>query len=123
MPLPLTQARTATNSSDTSPRCVPALTGRSDAIGVAIPYGIDDLLANRGSVFVGVSHDTAAFAAHSIAGWWKRHGADRYRRGRQLLVLADTGGSNNCRTSAWKTELQRCPPRTIRLLQCESIVA
>jgi len=36
---------------------------RSDAIGVAIPYGIYDLLANRGSVFVGVSHDTAAFAA------------------------------------------------------------
>jgi hypothetical protein len=79
---------------------------RSDAIGVAIPYGIYDLLANRGSVFVGVSHDTAAFAAHSIAGWWKRDGADRYRRRRQLLILADTGGSNSCRTGAWKTELQ-----------------
>jgi len=79
---------------------------RSDAIGVAIPYGIYDLLANRGSVFVGVSHDTAAFAAHSIAGWWKRDGADRYRRGRQLLILADTGGSNSCRAGAWKTELQ-----------------
>ena len=79
---------------------------RSDAIGVAIPYGIYDLLANRGSVFVGVSHDTAAFAAHSIAGWWKRDGADRYHRRRQLLILADTGGSNSCRTGAWKTELQ-----------------
>jgi Rhodopirellula transposase DDE domain len=79
---------------------------RSDAIGVAIPYGIYDLLANRGSVFVGVSHDTAAFAAHSIAGWWKRDGANRYYRGRQLLILADTGGSNSCRTGAWKTELQ-----------------
>jgi hypothetical protein len=51
---------------------------RSDAIGVAIPYGIYDLLANRGSVFVGVSHDTAAFAVHSIAGWWKRDGGDRW---------------------------------------------
>jgi hypothetical protein len=68
---------------------------RSDAIGVAIPYGIYDLLANRGSVFVGVSYDTAAFAAHSIAGWWKRDGADRYHRRRQLLILADTGGSNS----------------------------
>ncbi len=78
-----------------------------DAIGVAIPYTASTtLLANRGSVFVGVSHDTAAFAAHSIAGWWKRDGADRYRRGRQLLILADTGGSNSCRTGAWKTELQ-----------------
>jgi Rhodopirellula transposase DDE domain len=79
---------------------------RSDAIGVAIPYGIYDLLANRGSLFVGVSHDTAAFAAHSIADWWKRDGADRYHRRRQLLILADTGGSNSCRASAWKTELQ-----------------
>ena len=78
---------------------------RSDAIGVAIPYGIYDLLANRGSVFLGVSHDTAAFAVHSIAGWWKRDGGDRYYRRRQLLILADTGGSNSCRTSAWKTEL------------------
>jgi len=75
---------------------------RSDAIGVAIPYGIYDLLANRGSVFVGVSHDTAAFAAHSIASWWKRDGPDRYHRRRQLLILADTGGSNSCRISAWK---------------------
>lgn len=40
---------------------------RSDAIGVAIPYGIYDLLANRGAVFVGVSRDTPCFAAHSIA--------------------------------------------------------
>ena len=79
---------------------------RSDAIGIAIPYGIYDLLANRGLVFVGVSHDTAAFAAHSIAGWWKRDGADRYHRRRQLLILADTGGSNSCHTGAWKTELQ-----------------
>jgi Rhodopirellula transposase DDE domain len=79
---------------------------RSDAIGVAIPYGIYDLLANRGCVFVGISHDTAAFAAHSIAAWWQRQGATRYRRGRQLLILADTGGSNSCRTGAWKTELQ-----------------
>ena len=30
---------------------------RTDSIGIAIPYGIYDLLANRGSIFVGVSHD------------------------------------------------------------------
>jgi len=79
---------------------------RSDAIGVAIPYGIYDLTANRGAVFGGVSHDTAAFAVHSIAGWWQREGATRYRHGRKLLLLADTGGSNSCRTGAWKTQLQ-----------------
>ncbi len=79
---------------------------RSDSTGVAIPYGIYDLLANRGSVFVGVSHDTPAFAAHSISGWWEQEGADRYPRSRKLLILADTGGSNGCRCYAWKTELQ-----------------
>jgi hypothetical protein len=79
---------------------------RSLATGIAIPYGIYDLLANRGSVFVGVSHDTPAFAAHSIAGWWQKEGARRYRQARKLLILADSGGSNSCRCRAWKTEIQ-----------------
>jgi hypothetical protein len=79
---------------------------RSDAIGVAIPYGIYDPLANRGAVFVGVSHDTPCFAAHSIAQWWRREGVDRYARAGKLLILADSGGSNGCRCWAWKTNLQ-----------------
>jgi Rhodopirellula transposase DDE domain len=85
---------------------------RSDAIGVAIPYGVYDLLANRGSIFVGVSHDTPAFAVRSITRWWEREGQVRYRRARQLLILADSGGSNGCRCHAWKTELQSrlCDP-------------
>jgi Rhodopirellula transposase DDE domain len=91
---------------DRSPVLVNDHDFRSDSTGVAIPYGVYDLLANRGSVFLGVSHDTSAFAVHSIAGWWKREGAVRYRRARQLLILADTGGSNSCRRHAWKTELQ-----------------
>jgi hypothetical protein len=33
---------------------------RSDADGMAIPYGIYDTQANRGAVFVGTSHDTPA---------------------------------------------------------------
>jgi hypothetical protein len=79
---------------------------RSDATGVAIPYGIYDLLANRGSVVVGVSHETAAFAAHAISQWWITEAVDRYPQSRQLLILSDTGGSNGCRCRAWKTELQ-----------------
>ncbi len=78
----------------------------SDSIGGAIPYGIYDLLANRGAVFVGVSHDTPCFAAHSIAPWWSREGAARYAHARRLLILADHGGSNGCRCWAWKTNLQ-----------------
>lgn len=91
---------------DREPRLVNDHDFRSDSTGVAIPYGIYDLLANRGSVVVGVSHDTSAFAAHAIAQWWRDEGALRYRRCRQLLILSDTGGSNGYRCRAWKTELQ-----------------
>jgi hypothetical protein len=79
---------------------------RTDSSGVAIPYGIYDLHENRGALVVGVSHDTPAFAAHAIAHWWQQEGAQCYSGSRQLLILADTGGSNGCRCYAWKTELQ-----------------
>ena len=36
---------------------------RSDALGMAIPYGIYDVQANRGILFIGMSHDTPEFAA------------------------------------------------------------
>ena len=39
---------------------------RSQAKGMAIPYGIYDLHANRGTVVVGTSHDTPAFAVEAI---------------------------------------------------------
>ena len=86
---------------------------RSDAIGVAIPYGIYDLLAHRGAVFVGVSHDTPCLAAPSIAPWWRLEGVERYVRAAQLLILADTGGSKGCRCRAWKTNP---PGPTLQLL-------
>ena len=79
---------------------------RSDASGVGISYGIYDPPNNRGTVCVGVSHDTPAFAAHSIATWWKREGSHCYGRTPELLVLADSGGSNSCNSWAWKIELQ-----------------
>lgn len=79
---------------------------RTDSIGVAIPYGIYDVHENRGTLVVGVSHDTSAFAAHAIAHWWQQEGSRRYSGSRQLLILADTGGSNSCRCHAWKTEVR-----------------
>jgi hypothetical protein len=79
---------------------------RSDASGVGISYGIYDTPNNRGTVCIGISHDTPAFAAHSIATWWKREGSRRHDRAPKLLVLADSGGSNGCSSWAWKTEIQ-----------------
>lgn len=79
---------------------------RSMAKGIAIPYGIYDLRANRGTVYVGTSYETSQFAVECIAKWWRAEGQKRYPHRRQLLVLADTGGSNSATRRAWKRELQ-----------------
>jgi len=79
---------------------------RSDALGMAIPYGVYDLQANRGSLFVGTSHDTPEFAADNLASWWRYDGRHRYPRAPKVLILADGGGSNGNRCRAWKHFLQ-----------------
>jgi hypothetical protein len=80
---------------------------RSEAQGMAIPYGIYDLAANRGSVFVGTSHDTPEFAAANVAQWWRDSGRRNYSGVSRLLILADSGGSNGARVRAWKYALQQ----------------
>ena len=79
---------------------------RSQAQGIAIPYGIYDVQANRGLVVVGTSHDTPAFAVEAIGQWWRRDGSRRYPNAPELLILADCGGSNGARCRAWKLALQ-----------------
>ena len=79
---------------------------RSEAHGMAIPYGIYDVGMNRGSVFVGTSHDTPEFAAGNVAQWWREVGRKNYANVSQLLILADSGGSNGARVRAWKHALQ-----------------
>ena len=79
---------------------------RSDAVGIAIPYGIYDVAANRGSLFIGTSHNTPQFAVDNVAKWWVYDGRRRYPGVSQLLVLADGGGSNGARARAWKHCLQ-----------------
>jgi hypothetical protein len=76
------------------------------ADGKAIPYGVYDVLQNTGFVNVGQDHDTAAFAVESIRRWWQQHGQDRYAGARELLIVADGGGSNSTRGRLWKRELQ-----------------
>jgi hypothetical protein len=76
------------------------------ADGVAIPYGIYDVGANLGSVFVGTSHNTATFAVDSLARWWVYDGRRRYPESAHLLILADGGSSNGAKVRAWKHALQ-----------------
>ncbi len=75
-------------------------------LGKAIPYGVYDLLNNQGWVSVGIDHDTAEFAVHSIRQWWARMGRRRFPRARTLLITADGGGSNGNRSRLWKRSLQ-----------------
>lgn len=80
---------------------------RSAAKGIAIPYSIYDLQANRGTVFVGTTHDTPQFAVDAIEKWWRTEGAQRYPDSAELAILADAGGSNGPRCRAWKHGLQQ----------------
>ena len=79
---------------------------RSDAIGIAIPYGVYDVQANRGTVFVGTTYDTPFFAVDAIEKWWRTEGQHRYRDAGHLAILADGGGSNSATSRVWKYGLQ-----------------
>jgi len=78
----------------------------SEGLGRAVPYGIYDLAANRGTVYVGSSGDTPQFAVEAIARWWAETGRMGYPDADRLLILADAGGSNGCRPRLWKQQLQ-----------------
>jgi len=79
----------------------------SDAIGKAIPYGIYDISANRGTIYVGTSSDTAEFAVDAIEAWWLEEGRHRYAGATELAILADGGGSNASTNRAWKQRIYK----------------
>ena len=88
-------------------------------LGKAIPHGIYDLANNQGWVSVGITHDTAHFAAHSILRWWDQMGAPRFPGAQELLITADGGGSNNYRSRLWKIVLQDLADETgLKLTVC-----
>jgi Rhodopirellula transposase DDE domain len=54
-----------------------------------------------------------------ISDWWWQEGQRAFPDAERLLVLADAGGSNSCRSRVWKAGLprsmlrkgrRRCPP-------------
>ena len=54
-----------------------------------------------------MSNDTAEFAVESIRKWWWMIGKNLYLDTEDILVTADSGGSNGYRVRLWKAEIQR----------------
>ena len=76
-------------------------------LGRANPYGVYDLANNTAWVSVGTDHDTASFAVSTIQRWWRSMGKEAYPEAKELMIMADGGGSNGSRVRLWKLELQR----------------
>lgn len=88
-------------------------------LGKANPYGVYDIGANTGWVWVGTDHDTAEFAVNTIATWWREVGKLMYPNAARLMISADDGGSNGYRTRLWKTELAHLAAATgLRITVC-----
>ena len=77
------------------------------ADGKVSPYGIYDLVHNRGFVNVGIDHDTAAFSVESVKRWWEHFGHKEYPNATTIMITADGGGSNGSKNRLFKVELQK----------------
>lgn len=95
-----------------TPEEVEAYDFPSLADGKGIPYGVYDMTANNGWVSVGMTHDTAQFAIATIRQWWLHMGTVTYLSAKDLLITADSGGSNGVRSRLWKKELQMLADQT-----------
>jgi hypothetical protein len=80
---------------------------RSQAMAIITPYGIYEPVYNKGTVVVGVSSDTPAFAVDSIEIWLTQFAPKRYQEIKDLLILCDSGGSNGARPQMWKYALHQ----------------
>ena len=87
----------------------------SYALGKAALYGVYDPERNKGFVSIGMflrdgssikSGDTPEFAVESVERWWLNEGFQQYPNSKEILILADSGGSNGHRPHMWKVKLQ-----------------
>jgi hypothetical protein len=78
----------------------------SDAEGRAVPYGIYDQPHNCGTVYVGQSADTPTFAVDNLVRWCEMEKPLLFPNTTDLLIEADSGGSNGARCRVWKQLLQ-----------------
>ena len=85
---------------------------RSQAEGLAVPYGVYDIGRDEGYVSVEVSAETGEFAVNAIRSWWETMGRERYPQATRLMVTCDGGGSNGGRNRLWKRSLQALADET-----------
>ena len=85
---------------------------RSQAEGMAVPYGVYDIGRDEGYVSVGVSAETGEFAVNAIRSWWETMGRERHPDATRLMVTCDGGGSNGSRNRLWKRSLQALADET-----------
>lgn len=78
----------------------------SEAVGRAVPYGIYDQQHNCGTIYLGQSADTPAFAVDNIVRWCETEMPQRFSAAQALMIAADGGGSNGARSRIWKQQLQ-----------------
>jgi hypothetical protein len=71
-----------------------------------------NIFKNQGFVSVGISSDTAVFAVESIRKWWYAQGAKCNGAADEIVVTADSGGSNGYRNRLWKYGLQKLANET-----------
>lgn len=88
----------------------------SYALGKSALYGFYELQNNRGFVSIGMflkngnkltSGDTPEFAVESIERWWNNDGVNFFPYANEVLILADSGGSNGYRVKMWKVKIQQ----------------
>jgi hypothetical protein len=79
----------------------------SFAEGIIIPHGLYDVVRNKGYINLGSSKDTSEFACDSLRNWWYNQGQDDYPQATSILLLCDSGGSNNARHYVFKADLQQ----------------
>ena len=99
------------------------------AKGKAALYGVYDQKENKGFVSIGMflkvgknfsSGDTPEFAVESIERWWRYQGSETYKNSKEILILADSGGSNGRLSHMWKVKLQEilCDKHGFKVTVC-----
>lgn len=80
--------------------------------GKLIPHGIYDVGKNKLSLHLNTSSDTSELACDSLELWWREQGKIDYQGQNEVLVLCDSGGSNDARSYLFKEDLQSLGNRT-----------